>query len=105
MPNDLFGENILEYSVDPQRKNRAVKNANRLCLFPIVSDDPNVNLIRINSVIFDRLNAQCNPRERKMIELLIFGYNQTEIAEKLNVSQSMISRKIIKFKKILSECK
>ena len=103
--NDLFDEDSLEYSVDPQRKSRAVRNANRLCLFPTVSDDPNVNLIRINSVILNKLNAGCNTRERKMIELLISGYNQTEAAQKLNVSQSMISRKIAKFKKFLSEGK
>lgn len=42
-------------------------------------------------------------QEQEIIKLLSEGYNQSEIARKLDVSQSTISRKIKKFKKFLSE--
>lgn len=105
MPKDLFNEGSPNSSEALRRRNRAIKNANRLCLFPIVSDAPNGFSVRVNSAMLDRLTSQCKPIEREILDLLISGYNQTEIAQKLNVSQSMVSRKITKFKKILAVSK
>lgn len=105
MSNDLSNKNGLEYFVSPHRMNRAVKNAYRLCIFPIISNSSNVISIHIDGATLEKLKARCNPRELEMFKLLISGYNQTEIAQHLNISQSNVSRKITKFKKILSESK
>ena len=53
-------------------------------------------------ILIDKLLQKANEQERKIIALLSKGYNQNEIAQKLGVSQSTVSRKISKFKQFLS---
>lgn len=103
--NDLFNEDGFECSIAQQRKNRAVKNAHKLYLFSIFFGDSDITSIRIDRAALDKLKAGCNTRELEMFKLLISGYNQIEVAQKLNISQSTVSRKVTKFKKILSERK
>ena len=51
--------------------------------------------------MIENLLDSATEQERKIITLLSEGYNQSEIARKIGVSQSTISQKISKFKKFL----
>ena len=71
---------------------------------PQIPDKTNVEAAADIHILIEQLIARSTYQERKIIKLLSEGYNQSEIARKLNISQSTISRKIKKFKKFLSEC-
>lgn len=103
--NDLSNKNVLECLVPPKRMNRAVKNAHKLYLLPIIFNKPDANLICIDGSALEKLNEKCSVKELEMFKLLISGYNQTEVARKLNISQSNVSRKIAKLRIILSSSK
>lgn len=96
LKNDSF-----ECLVDPQRMKKAVKNARKLFLSPIISEGSDLVSIHIDAAVMTRLNAKCDAVEKEIFKLLLSGYNQTEIAQKLDMSQSNVSRKILKLKKFL----
>lgn len=102
MSNDPSIKDGFECFVAPQRINRAVKNARKLYFSPIISDKSDVISIGIDGATIEKLSAKCNARDLEIFKLLVSGYNQTEVAQQLNVSQSNVSRKITKFRKILS---
>ena len=102
MSSNLSKKDGFECLVAPQRLKKAVKSARKLFLSPIISDKSDPVSIHIDSVTMEKLNAICDPVEMGIFKLLISGYNQTEIAQRLDMSQSNISRKISKLKKILS---
>ncbi len=66
-------------------------------------DETNVEFTTDMRLLIKKLIAESSEQEREIIFLLSQGYNQSEIAKRLGISQSTISRKISKFKKILSE--
>ncbi len=70
---------------------------------PQIPDKTNVEAAADIHILIEQLVDSASDQEREIIKLLSEGYNQSEIARKLNVSQSTISRKIKKFKKFLSE--
>lgn len=90
------------YFADPEKLNKAVKNAHRLHIFPTISKNNDTISIYIDGEILEKLNGKCSTSEMEMFKLLIAGYNQTEVSEQLNVSQSNVSRKIAKLRRILS---
>ncbi len=53
-------------------------------------------------ILLAKLRESASEQEKKIIDLLSAGYSQREIAQKLGVSQSTISRKVTKFKNFLS---
>lgn len=53
-------------------------------------------------ILIEKLRESASEQEKEIIALLSAGYNQREIAQKLGVSQSTISRKVTKFKNFLS---
>lgn len=65
-----------------------------LTIIPGFFDNIDHVLIHIDGVIMDKLNTKCDPVEMELFNLLLSGYNQTEIAQKLDMSQSNISGKI-----------
>lgn len=69
---------------------------------PQIPDKTNVEYAADVHILIENLLDVSSEQEREIISLLSEGYNQSEIARKLNVSQSTISRKISKFKKFLS---
>lgn len=65
--------------------------------------ETNVELTTDMRLLIKKLIAESSEQEREIISLLSAGYNQSEIAKRLGISQSTISRKIKKFKNFLSE--
>lgn len=96
--NELSNKDGLECFIAPQRLNRAVKNAHRLHLLPIIFRNPDVISIHIDGATLEKLGAVCSTMELEMFKLLISGYNQTEVAQQFNISQSSVSRMVTKLK-------
>lgn len=69
---------------------------------PQISDKTNVETTADIHILIENLINSATEQEREIISLLSEGYNQTEIAKRLGVSQSTISRKVKKFKSFLS---
>lgn len=53
-------------------------------------------------ILIEKLRESVSEQEKEIIDLLSAEYNQCEIAQKLGISQSAISRKVTKFKNFLS---
>lgn len=70
---------------------------------PQIPDKTNIESNADIHILIKQLIDSATEQEQEIIKLLSEGYNQSEIARKLDVSQSTISRKIKKFKKFLSE--
>ena len=69
---------------------------------PQIPDKTNVETAADIHIRIESLIDSSTEQEREIIDLLSKGYNQSEIAERLGVSQSTISRKIKKFRNFLS---
>ncbi len=69
---------------------------------PQILDKTNIEATADIHILVENLLESSSEQEREIISLLSEGYNQSEIAKRLGVSQSTISRKVSKFKKILS---
>ncbi len=68
---------------------------------PQIPDKINVEEIADTHILIEQLLDSATEQERDIIRLLSEGYNQCEIAQKLNVSQGTISCKVAKFRKFL----
>lgn len=69
---------------------------------PQIPNKANVETAADVHILIENLLDSVTEQEREIIGLLSEGYTQSEIAQKLGVSQSTISRKMSKFRKILS---
>lgn len=69
---------------------------------PQIPNKTNVETVADIHILIENLIDSSTEQERAIIGLLSEGYNQSEIAERLGVSQSTISRKIKKFRNFLS---
>lgn len=69
---------------------------------PQIPDKTNIEATADIHILAENLLESSSEQEREIISLLSEGYNQSEIAKRLGVSQSTVSRKVSKFKKILS---
>ncbi len=69
---------------------------------PQIPDKTNVEATADIHILVENLLESSSEQEREIISLLSEGYNQSEIAKRLGVSQSTVSRKVSKFKKFLS---
>ena len=69
---------------------------------PQIPDKVNVETAADKHILIENLIDSSSEQEREIIGLLSEGYTQSEIAERLSVSQSTISHKIKKFKNYLS---
>lgn len=65
-------------------------------------EDIDIELTADVHILLEKLRESASEQEKEIIDLLSAGYSQREIAQKLGVSQSTISRKVTKFKKFLS---
>ena len=66
------------------------------------AEDTDIELTADVHILIEKLRENASEQEKEIIDLLSAGYNQREIAQKLGVSQSTISRKVTKFKNFLS---
>ena len=69
---------------------------------PQIPDKTNVETTADIHILIKNLIDSATEQEREIIDLLSEGYTQTEIAKRLGVSQSTVSRKVKKFKSFLS---
>ena len=69
---------------------------------PQISDTTNIETMVDIHILIEKMLENANEQERKIIALLSKEYNQSEISQKLGVSQSTVSRKISKFKQFPS---
>lgn len=69
---------------------------------PQIPDRVNVETAADIHILIENLIDNATEQEREIISLLSEGYNQTEIAKRLGISQSTVSRKVKKFKCFLS---
>ena len=69
---------------------------------PQIPDTTNIEATADVHILIKDLWDSSTEQERKIITLLSKNYTQSEIAQKLGISQSTVSRKISKFKKFLS---
>ncbi len=69
---------------------------------PQIPDKTNVETAADIHILIESLINSSTEQEREIISLLSEGHTQSEIAERLGVSQSTISRKIKKFRSFLS---
>lgn len=69
---------------------------------PQIPDKTNVETAADIHILIENLINSATEQEREIISLLSEGYNQTEIAKRLGISQSTVSRKVKKFKSFLS---
>lgn len=69
---------------------------------PQIPDKTNVEAAADIHILIEQLVDSASEQEKEIIDLLSAGYSQREIAQKLGVSQSTISRKATKFKNFLS---
>ncbi len=69
---------------------------------PQIPDKTNVEAAADIHILVENLMESSSEQEREIIGLLSKGYNQSEIAKRLGVSQSTVSRKVSKFKEFLS---
>lgn len=69
---------------------------------PQIPDRTNVEATASMHILIEKLRESVSEPENEIIDLLSAGYSQHEIAQKLGVSQSTISRKVTKFKNFLS---
>lgn len=69
---------------------------------PQILDKTNVEVTADIHILIENLIDSASEQEREIIRLLSEGYTQTEIAKRLGVSQSTISRKVKKFRNFLS---
>ena len=69
---------------------------------PQIPDKTNVETTADIHILIENLIDSASEQEREIISLLSEGYNQTEIAKRLGISQSTVSRKVKKFKSFLS---
>lgn len=101
MPNNLSNKNGLECAVSPEKLNMAIKNAHRLRISPMIIQKADAVFVCIDGAALEKLTAECYDIELEIFKLLMSGCNQTEIARQIGMSQSNVSRKITKMKKIL----
>lgn len=66
------------------------------------AEDIDIELTADVHILIEKLRESVSEQEKEIIDLLSAGYSQREIAQKIGVSQSTISRKVTKFKKFLS---
>lgn len=69
---------------------------------PQIPDKTNLEATADIHILIKNLIDSASEQEREIIGLLSDGYTQTELAKRLGVSQSTISRKVKKFKSFLS---
>ena len=70
-----------------------------LYLIDMISDEQDMD----TRYLIENCINQLSERDRKIILDIMAGYNQEEIAKKRNVSQSFVSRRLIKFRKIIEQ--
>lgn len=69
---------------------------------PQIPDKVNVETAADVHILIENLLDSVTEQEREIIGFLSEGYTQSEIAQKLGVSQSTVSRKMSKFREFLS---
>lgn len=69
---------------------------------PQIPDRTNVESTATTHDMIEKLKESCDEKELIILKMLSEGYTQREIAQKIGVSQSAISKKLTKFKKFLS---
>lgn len=69
---------------------------------PQIPDKANVETAADVHILIENLLESVTEQDREIIGLLSEGYTQSEIAQKLGVSQSTVSRKMSKFREFLS---
>lgn len=72
-------------------------------LLDLLKDDNNIEDFALLKHSFSLVIKEFNERDRKIINSMIIGIKQKELAEKFNVSQSIISRIYLRFKNRMFE--